>query len=1380
MEIKEPEVQFLELERAIKEIIWWNRSITKLRHYVSNPDDIYKFLFSYKGPFLELVVPPALDDKNWEEFCNINSIHEYIKCTTAKIIFNGDVNKFLYFHQARAIEHLCEKNIENAKHCIISVPTATGKTECFFIPILDYITKKKLKNEEGLKALIIYPMKTIEIDQLNRFLKYINNINLKFNNNKIKIGIWDGDTPVRVGGDLDDENYDIKIVEPETPIRGLKCPNHADEDLKYFSSKKVICSKGCQFNWIRVIRGGISNDIDILISNPESIEFLSVSPNKDILFKKKTLKYIVVDEIHIWRGISAKIFSLFLRRLSNFFKDNNLKFIFTSATIQNPKQFAAKLLDIPLDLIYSINYTPKISLNINNNTNNFEFDSIPLISFKEILSILYLIISKNINQISELIEECIEYKISERETIKKKLQFMEKLKILSIENNNIIIDQQFISFIKENPEHEINRDSFETVIEDFSKELFESQAFIEYWSEKLIDNIPELLRIISYFGNNSFMSKFDIVDRIKRDMRAPDQNNPSHVLSTLLNIGRIGNFMYDKYHYFIKPLSNLYFCKECKKVLDKKMCDSHPNIIPSEIYFCKKCHEPIILENNEYYLIKDPSRNVCSCKKKITRQSLHNAGVFYVTFASFLTTALTYNIPQKKVLFFSDGRDVAESIGSSVRKDHYALIAEKIRTYIVLCTKSISIKKLIKITRNILINIYINKTPFLKVFNYKSRTRSNIILKQLEELKKMHFKFLYSLSSPTSKRIYKSAILSFEIIKKYTNPIEKCFIHLILAKIITDSNKKLKIDENTYYPYIKKNTIKNYYKNLQLDLDMERREEIFQEIITHLNIFCGKNYKSEIFKKTFDKETIILDDDKALENIKLFVPEAVTLCTNCYSAFPAKINKCPVCGNSFNSNDIFKLFYEKRFSYDKIDQSLGFIPLKSLEDKLNLDYWAKKILGVALKALKSKFNPYEDLDASNNHFEHFLSLIKPISVGSHRSGLPVIVRTAFEEGFKRDPPSVNAIYSTPTLELGIDIGSLLTCVLVGVPPYKENYIQRTGRTGRKKLYSSLIITIIRQNNPIDCYFYKDILNRYLNRNLQEIRIPKESKQLLCQHVNAEFLRWLCMNKKDYNSYYILFNINDINRFKRLNLDTIFKHLYKKLGWYLKILNENYHEIIIHIIKAIYPNVNEEEYKNKEMKIKSIINELYVFWNEKHIFKRLYKILEKYNKIYNLIRNDNIKEDLIKKFNTISQLMNNLNLFSKFRNISKDIPIVFEDNRKLEWKDMFHALLEAFPGDWNNEENSPLLGGIFKFQTYKFGIKNGFAEPIALVDNNIKICGNVNCNMRFKTYPIETNICPFCNRSLEIIKIYNYYYAIATKRINNTREVTPIISHRMVD
>ena len=75
--------------------------------------------------------------------------------------------------------------------------------------------------------------------------------------------------------------------------------------------------------------------------------------------------------------------------------------------------------------------------------------------------------------------------------------------------------------------------------------------------------------------------------------------------------------------------------------------------------------------------------------------------------------------------------------------------------------------------------------------------------------------------------------------------------------------------------------------------------------------------------------------------------------------------------------------------------------------------------------------------------------------------------------FPRKPWYPNLLSSTPTLEMGIDIGDLSTIILCSVPPSRSNYLQRTGRAGRRD-GNSLSLTVA-TGKPHDLYFFANPL-----------------------------------------------------------------------------------------------------------------------------------------------------------------------------------------------------------------------------------------------------------------------------------------------------------------
>jgi DEAD/DEAH box helicase domain-containing protein len=192
----------------------------------------------------------------------------------------------LYVHQAAAFEAAARE-----KSFVVATPTASGKSLCFHLPVLDALAR-----DPGARAIYLYPTKALARDQEAGLRDLMHDAEVP-----TSAVVFDGDTP-----------SDARRAARE--------------------------------------RGGI------VITNPDMLH-AGVLPHHTAWARTfQHLRYIVVDELHTYKGVFGSHVANVIRRLLRVaaFHGSHPVLIGATATIGNPTQHASRLFGVPEESLVTI------------------------------------------------------------------------------------------------------------------------------------------------------------------------------------------------------------------------------------------------------------------------------------------------------------------------------------------------------------------------------------------------------------------------------------------------------------------------------------------------------------------------------------------------------------------------------------------------------------------------------------------------------------------------------------------------------------------------------------------------------------------------------------------------------------------------------------------------------------------------------------------------------------------------------------------------------------------------------------------------------------------------------------------------------------------
>jgi DEAD/DEAH box helicase domain-containing protein len=178
------------------------------------------------------------------------------------------------------------------RNVVVITPTASGKTLCYNAPVLHAILQ-----DPSSRALYLFPTKALAQDQLAELQALCESLH-QASGDQIGVFTYDGDTPQ--------------------------------------DARRTIRSRA-----------------HLVLSNPDMVH-AGILPHHPRWAKTfENLRYVIIDELHAYRGVFGSHLGNVLRRLRRICRHygSNPVFLCSSATIANPRELAERLVEQPFELV---------------------------------------------------------------------------------------------------------------------------------------------------------------------------------------------------------------------------------------------------------------------------------------------------------------------------------------------------------------------------------------------------------------------------------------------------------------------------------------------------------------------------------------------------------------------------------------------------------------------------------------------------------------------------------------------------------------------------------------------------------------------------------------------------------------------------------------------------------------------------------------------------------------------------------------------------------------------------------------------------------------------------------------------------------------------
>ena len=1091
----------------------------------------------------------------------------------------GDYN--LYRHQMEAVKVGIE-----GKGFVVTSGTGSGKSLTYLATIFNSLLSDSSSSQKGIKAILVYPMNALINSQEEEIKKYEINYLKSF-------------CPA-----------DVNIPKDKTSDEIISFLEEHTNKRFPISYAKYTGQEGLQFrDYLK------KNCPDIILTNYMMLELIMTRQSENWMRQSfvESLKYLVYDELHTYRGRQGADVSLLIRRIKKLAR-NNIICIGTSATMASAgsKKDKQKAVANVAEIIFGSKYEiGQIIVEYLKTCTNFDL-SMPTKT-----------------ELSEAIKNGIEINNDEENFFTNPIsRWLERNIALNIHSNDFIERgkpirlSEIVNLLHK--ESQVKKEETEKVL----RKLLQ-------WTEALNKKAVKNKTGKSYlpFKHHQFISQTNTIHITldKKEERKISIKTGRYILE---GDGNKEKFLYPVL--FSRYSGYEFICVQ-KDTEAHILKPREPDYIPKTLTRKESSNIKLSESDFPYGYILIPNEDEEFWNKE-EEKNLPDGWFKKLKSGDVLEPYYQYQIPQK-IYFNSKG-----NYSNEAQKDY-------------LCGWFISAKLRIDPTAGI---VYEDpktndNTKLMRLGNEGRSTATTLIAysvidslhnqqqsinnqkllsftdnRQDASLQAGHFNdFLSSIrlrsavyhalvSNPDGIKVYDIAHRTFEQLKleekEYArNPNEewtdqeneRALKEYLLIRILYDLKRGWRyilpnleqcalLDINYYRleEFCKRN---DFFKNLILfnSIEPEERVEIIRQILDFFRSSFAINYPS-IFEKQGEIKSLIQDKLDSNKLWSLDKQERIDTPYTMVSKNPGKTYKVFTASIGISSNlekYINRLLKERNMSKLKGEDYIDYI--NELCDTLVKGNFLSKqevkgdkgtVFGYQLRTDMILWKPgdeqnirpdnvrmstYQDLDIHPNEFFKklykfdFTSYNKPIIGREHTGQVSNEDRIKRENEFRKG--IISSLFCSPTMELGIDIANLDIVHMRNVPPNPANYAQRSGRAGRSG-QSAIVFTYCSSISPHDRTYFESS-EKMIAGVVNPPRIDLKNEELIRTHLNAYILMELEIQAISISVADLL----DLKNYPQMPIKPdIIAHIEDQLEQNKVNWIQNFHEII----KEIEPGLSE--------------------------------------------------------------------------------------------------------------------------------------------------------------------------------------------------------------